>query len=557
LELTKGSRSGQRSRGVAMDICGADGDGWRSALFRRTKANGRSASVAAHNWSPSAVLTATVFLLAVGMAAGAEPSAAPGLAAAPIPPGCWDVERAERLEKSLNAFFASKDPAERAALYLSEVAPLQPGLSLEELEALGRGGPPEDGKTGKSGTWRVHAPWAKDNPRAWFNIALPKGYSPARPWGLVMVLHSGPAGNDADNLVDIYTPSVNDAGFLAVYPTILDDRRWWADPNERAWVYRILEWVARRYRLDFRRLVVTGGSAGGIGTWNHLALHPEVWCAGASGAAMPGAQPKDFPKFKDIPFYLVQGTQDPFIEHVRAAVKGLSEIGGRYKYTEIADAGHELPNKAWSDLAAWIPRQATAEPKPYSPRPLILPPPGERSLWMRIADPMKVADDPILTMMKEGKFTDARKALDARIAARPGVAKDYMMRAVARIPALTKPLPDDLDPRKMKEGEDGWGGQNENAALEDLSSALHCREGKGEDPESFDARVHLLTAKILAKRFSAALASGGYGWVHVYNRCANEINAASKLDPSNRETAALAQSVFARLPKPQPAPGKK
>jgi len=487
---------------------------------------------------------AGLMLAAVASAAAAEPKGPGAPAALAPPPGCWDAARAEGLERSLDAFFAEKSPAKRSELFTKDLAPQGVGLSLKELEAMARGAPPEGRR--RRGAWRVQAPWAAKNPRAWFNLTMPKGYTPTRSWGLVMVLHSGPTGRNGDNLLSFYSPAANEAGFFAIYPTILNDRHLWDSPREIAWVFRILEWVARRYRIDFRRLVVSGISAGGMATWSHLALHPEVWSAGGSASAPPWTDSGSFERFRAVPLYLLQGERDRSIRMVRAAVKRLKASGAQYVYKEIPGAGHNLPRKLYREMIAWITHRKV---KPFSPRPLVLPVGRQRSLWQRTADPLNMAGDPAWALMAAGKFADAKKLLDARIARSPGQAKDFMIRALARLPALVKPLPAALDAKRMVDGRDGWGAATEAAALADLQAALRCRQGRGEDPSAFEARVRVLAAKIHARRFVVSLLGGGYSWVDPFNRANAELREVFRLKRSSAEALALSRALKARLPK--------
>lgn len=473
----------------------------------------------------------------------------PAPAAPPPPAGCWDAAQAEKLEKSLDEFFAEPDAAKRAQAFASALEPLQPGLSLEELESIAKAVPPAGEKKGH--VWRVQAPWLKDNPRGWLNVSIPKDYSPKKTWGLVVALHG--SGSDGDNLPSFYSPQMNDAGYFVIYPTTTAVANFWSTPAEMANVYRLVEWMGRNYRIDFRRLVVTGGSMGGMGTWSHLLARPELWSVGASVAGHPAAlEGEIFEKLRGIPFYILHGEKDTNgaslapVEHVRLAVEELKKRKLDYVYVEEPGAGHTPSMKYWQEMNAWIAKQA---PKAFSPRPLFLPLSGERALWQRAADPAGLQDDPALALMKSGKFADAKKDLDERIAKTPGDAKSYMLRAVANVPALAKPLPDNLDPAALKDGNDGWGALNEANALRDLDAALRAKDGKGDDAKGFDANVDLMIAKVWARRFAVTVPSGGTSWVAPYQTYVKALQESLKLNMSNPEAVRLAQAMNAKLPR--------
>jgi hypothetical protein len=139
---------------------------------------------------------------------------------------------------------------------------------------------------------------------------------------------------------------------------------------------------------------------------------------------------------------------------------------------------------------------------------------------------------------------------------KPGQAKDYMLRAVAGLPALNEPLPADLDVKELKDGQKGWGPANEADGLRDLETALRSKEGKGEDVVRFDSRCRLLLAKIWAKRFALAQGAGGLGWVTPYNNALTALKSTLEADPSNAEAVQLVRALSARLPRQGEAPKK-
>jgi len=468
---------------------------------------------------------------------------------AAMPTGCWEAGRADKLEQTLNAFFAEADTARRAALFKSELEVQQPGLKLEELETIAKGAMPPGEK--KGAVWRVQAPWLKDNPRGWFNLALPAAYTPAKAYGVVVALHG--SGSDGNNLPSFYSPQLNDAGYFVIYPTTSNANSFWNGPAELAHVYRLIEWLARNYRVDFRKLAITGGSMGGMGTWSHLLARPELWHCGASVAGHPAAMEGEIlEKLRGVPFYVLHGEKDTKgaslapVENVRKAVEELQRRKLNVVYVEEPGAGHTPSMPKWKDMNAWI---ATQAPKAWSPRPLFLPPPGERPLWQRTADPTGLQDDSAVELLKSGKYVEAKKELDARIAKTPGDGKQYFLRATATLPAMTQPFPDKLEAVAFKDGIHGWGVANENAALRDLDAAVRCKEGKGDEPQGFDGRMKFLIAKIWAKRAIIAIPAGGTGWVTPYQTYAKALQEAIKLDGHNTEAARLALQMNAIMPR--------
>ncbi len=471
-----------------------------------------------------------------------SPPAKPPPPASPaqVPAGCWPAERAERLEKSLDAFFAEPDAAKRRDLYQKDLAPQQVGLTLDELQTTLKAEPPEDKKT-KGGVVRAQTPWLKDHPRGWFNFAMPQDYNPKKAWGLCVALHGG--GGDGDNVVRWYQRFTRH-GYFVIYPTSLQAGGMWSNNAEVVNVYRLIEWAARRYRIDFRRLIITGASMGGIGTWMHLMSRPELWQAGASMAAYPPVSSvSPLEKLRGVPFYVVHGEKDAIsVEGPRRAVEELRRRGIEVTYVEAPGAGHTVPDRFWFDMIDWLARQP---PKPWSPRPLFLPPEGKRSLAQIQADPLDWAADPSMKLIREGKYAEARAELTKRIGQSPSDARLHMMRAMAALPALAKPLPDVLNADAFKDA--GWSGPDAQAYA-DLCRALSATGGVENAPKEFQSSVHLMLAKIWAKRFVADLGNGGVAWVNPFNSCAAEVSHALRLNPQNLEAFRLGKALNASNP---------
>src|SRR5262249_2864056 len=68
----------------------------------------------------------------------------------------------------------------------------------------------------------------------------------------------------------------------------------------------------------------------------------------------------------------------------------------------------------------------------------------------------------------------------------------------SRMPAALENFPADLDPAKFNDPKSGWGNAAENAAVGDLDRALQLKTGKGDNPDAFDCKAHLLLARIWA-----------------------------------------------------------
>lgn len=484
---------------------------------------------------------AGVLLWLVGLCAAAEPNA--------VPPGCWPAAKAERIEKALDAWF-SADANDRAGLYSRVLAKQPIGLSREALARIAAARGPE-GTKGPAGTTRVSLPWDPNNPRGWANIRLPDNYTPTRAWPLAICLHG--SGADGDNVTSFYSPQLNNDGFITIYPTTTDKQHMWSTGAEVANVYRLLSWAGRRWRVDYRRLVVTGGSMGGMGTWSHLLSAPHLWAAGGSVAGHPAAMKGGIlENLRHTPLYVLHGEKDTDgaslapVEHVRAAVAELKRRKIPHVYVEAPDAGHTPPRKYWRAMNRWI---ANQKPQPHSPRPLFLPADGNRAIWQMQLDPLGLAgqDDPAWKLIQAGKSAEAIANLNRRTAGGEDSARVHLLRAVARVPGLVGEYPWSLDPDSFA-GSDGWSARSEAIALKDLRAALKTKKGKGALPKFFDAAVYVMMAKIHARRFTSLVDERGIAWVRHYNAAVASVRSALTSKPGYREAARLVAALKSRLP---------
>lgn len=460
-----------------------------------------------------------------------------------IPEGCWDLQRANRLEHALDRYCAETIPGERVRQQRALIDTLQVGLTPAELEAMAA---PPTLELGKAVRQATEQQAASHQPRAWFNLALPAHYVPTRSWPLVVALHG--SSSDGDNLVPFFQPQLTDAGCIVLYPTTTDAQHLWSDPTEMAAVFSLIEWVGHRYRVDFRRLIITGGSMGGMGTWSHLLAHPEVWAVGASVAGHPAAMQGDILEhLRGIPFYLLHGGNDTHgvslapVEDTRAAVAELQARGMSPVYVEVPGAGHTPPMDTWQAMARWMVAQG---PKPWSPRPLFLPTQGHRPLSEVELDPLGLdSDDPALVLVREHRAREAQRLLTTRLAQEP-VRLDYLYRAYATIPALRQPIPAGATAASFPRS-DGWELGNEAAALVDLNRAIHL---PGDPPTQLAATAYLWAARIYAKRALVGISRGGTGWVSSWQSFVQDIKACLAVDPACREGAELAQMMATQLP---------
>jgi predicted peptidase len=116
-----------------------------------------------------------------------------------------------------------------------------------------------------------------------YALYVPRAYRSSRRWPLILFLHGrGECGRDGSRQLSegIAGAIVEEPArwpFLVVLPQKPDGSSEWEE-HEPA-LLAMLAGCRRNYRVDDRRLYLTGLSQGGHGAWVLAARHPELWAA--------------------------------------------------------------------------------------------------------------------------------------------------------------------------------------------------------------------------------------------------------------------------------------
>lgn len=118
----------------------------------------------------------------------------------------------------------------------------------------------------------------------------------------------------------------------------------------------LIESQMKELPVDSKRIYITGLSMGGYGTWDLAARRPDLFAA-----AVPicgGADETTNGKLVQMPIWAFHGAKDTAVKPIRSRnmIAALEKAGGKPKYTEYTDVGHNSWDRAYRDpaLFAWL-----------------------------------------------------------------------------------------------------------------------------------------------------------------------------------------------------------
>ncbi len=212
---------------------------------------------------------------------------------------------------------------------------------------------------------RVHKD--SDGTEAKYVLFVPHDYQGDKAYPLILFLHGAgerEGGKKAPVEVGI-GPAIKKLGekdfqFFVLIPRCgANPRNWRADGQDAQRALAMLAEVQKDFKIDAKRISLTGLSMGGYGTWSLAAKYPDR-CA----AIVPicgGGSTKEIDKIKHIPCWCFHGDADKAVsvEQSRAMIKALKAAGAEPKYTEYPGVGHNSWDKAYetSELYEWLLKQ--------------------------------------------------------------------------------------------------------------------------------------------------------------------------------------------------------
>ncbi|SIO64678.1 Putative esterase [Singulisphaera sp. GP187] len=218
---------------------------------------------------------------------------------------------------------------------------------------------------------RVHR--GKDGSVTNYTIFVPHDYTGEISYPLILLLHGyGDRGTAGDQYLKVgLAPAIarreNDFDFIAIFPQG-HAGAWPPDGDDTQHTMEILAQVEAEYRVDPRRIYLTGISSGGAGVWPIAARSPDRWAA-IVPVASAECDPAIATAIKSIPCWCFHNYFDvskpPGIP--RQMIEALRREGGKPRYTEfyvLTGDRHNAWDSAYNtiELYDWLAGQRKPEP---------------------------------------------------------------------------------------------------------------------------------------------------------------------------------------------------
>jgi predicted peptidase len=191
-------------------------------------------------------------------------------------------------------------------------------------------------------------------------LFVPERYH-EKPRPLILFLHGiGERGTDGRKQTAVgLGPAIQKQRHTFPFITVFPQARlgyWTAEIDDSQMALAILDDVEKTYRVDTKRVYLTGISLGGHGVWCLAQKDPGRWAAIVPVCGW--GNPDHAERIKDIPCWCFHGARDTTVRAVTSEnmIEALRSVGGSPRYTEYPDVGHGSWVRAYAtpELYDWL-----------------------------------------------------------------------------------------------------------------------------------------------------------------------------------------------------------
>ena len=181
---------------------------------------------------------------------------------------------------------------------------------------------------------------APDGTKLLYGRAIPADYDPSRPRPLVLALH--PGGARLPFYGDQFMRQIALPGLAALDPIMVAPdcpTPAWSDPVADHAVIALIDSVMAEYAVDRRRILVTGFSLGGSGTWFMSSHHADRFTA---AIVLAGRTEEPLERLASIPTYIIHSRDDEIVPFAQAEQRaaGVEPMGRVVKFEALQGIGH-------------------------------------------------------------------------------------------------------------------------------------------------------------------------------------------------------------------------
>jgi predicted peptidase len=159
-----------------------------------------------------------------------------------------------------------------------------------------------------------------------YTLSLPDSFLPEKKVPLVVALHFGGEVTPwygKGYLTILVEPAWFNLGAIIVAPDCPTPVGW-DNPRSETAVIALVDHMKQYYNIDEKKIVLTGFSLGGIGTWYLASRHPHLFSAAVPMSSMPKADVLE--SLGDVPYYVIHSTGDEIFP-----IKKVEELIGKIK----------------------------------------------------------------------------------------------------------------------------------------------------------------------------------------------------------------------------------
>src|SRR5262245_14851371 len=213
---------------------------------------------------------------------------------------------------------------------------------------------------------------SRDGKTMLYRLFIPRNYDSKKRYPIVLWLHGG-GGRGSDNIKQIsegnrtgtrlwVSPDAQEQYPAFVLAPQCPDGQMWttvADASSLPPLKLALELLAaieKEFLIDPQRRYVAGQSMGGLGSWSLITEHPDMFAA-----AIPvcgGGNEALASRLTHTAIWAFHGAQDQAIsaDRSRRMIAGIRKAGGKPRYTEYSDLGHNSWDRAFQEpgLLDWV-----------------------------------------------------------------------------------------------------------------------------------------------------------------------------------------------------------